>query len=64
MNFEAEIPEILFKEMNDFIKSNPELDQYKFIGSALTDFLYLNGCEDRGVLERYLNDVFEKSSSK
>ncbi len=64
MNFEAEIQEILFQEMKDFIKSKPELDRYNFISSALTNFLYENGCEDRLILERYLNEVFEQSPSQ
>ena len=56
------MPEILFREMNDFIKSNPECDQYSLIKSALNNFLFRNGCEDRRVAENYLDDVFAKST--
>ncbi len=64
MNIETEIPEILFKEMKDFIESKSDHDQYSFITSALNNFLYKNGCEDRKVAERYLNDVFNQSPSE
>ena len=63
MNLETELPEILFNEMKDFIESNPETDQYTFITSAISNFLYKNGLEDRRVKESYLNDVFDQSSS-
>ena len=63
MKIETEMPEILFKEMNDFIDSNPESDQYSFIKSALTNFLFKNGCKDRRVTENYLDDVLGNSPS-
>ena len=64
MNIETEIPEILFKEMKDFIESKSDYDQYTFITSALNNFLYKNGCQDRKVAESYLNDVFHQSPSE
>ena len=64
MNIETEIPEPLFNEMNDFIESNLKLDQTSFIGSALTNFLFENGCEDRTLLDIYLNEIFDKSPSQ
>ena len=63
MKLEAEIPERLFNEMRGFIDSKPELDQCRFISSALTSFLFQNGCEDRSILENYLSDVFDDSPS-
>tara|TARA_Y100001968_G_C19197954_1_gene638492 strand:- start:32 stop:232 length:201 start_codon:yes stop_codon:yes gene_type:complete len=63
MNLETEIPETLFNEMKGFIDSNPQLNQSIFISAALTNFLFQNGCEDRSVLENYLNDVFDQSPS-
>ena len=63
MKIETEMPEILFKEMNDFIESNPESDQNSFIKSALTNFLFKNGCKDRRVSENYLDDILGKSPS-
>ena len=63
MKIETEMPEILFKEMNDFIDSNPESDQYSFIKSALTNFLFKNGSKDRRVAENYLDDVLSNSPS-
>ena len=64
MNLETEIPEILFDEMNNFIESIHELNQYSFLSSALNNFLFQNGCEDREVLKNYLNDVFDQSPSQ
>jgi len=63
VNLETEIPEALFNEMNDFIKSNTASNQYSFISSALTNFLFQNGCEDRCILDTYLKDVFDQSPS-
>ncbi len=63
MKIETEISETLFKAMKDFIELNPEADQYSFIKSALNNFLYKNGCDDRRVAEKYLDDIFEKSTS-
>ena len=63
MKIETEMPEILFKEMNDFIESNPDSDQNSFIKSALTNFLFKNGCKDRRVSENYLDDILGKSPS-
>ena len=63
MKIETEMPEILFKEMKDFIDSNPESDQYSFIKSALTTFLFKNGSKDRRVAENYLDDILGNSPS-
>tara|TARA_Y100001968_G_scaffold233715_1_gene216722 strand:+ start:4297 stop:4488 length:192 start_codon:yes stop_codon:yes gene_type:complete len=63
VKIETELPEILFKAMKDFIELNPQCDQYSFIKSALNNFLYKNGCEDRRVAENYLDDIFGKSPS-
>ena len=64
MNIETEIPEFLFKEMKDFIESKSDSDQCTFITSALNNFLYKNGCDDRRVAESYLNDIFDQSPSQ
>ncbi len=58
VSLEAEIPEALYNGMKDFISSNPQWDQYRLMSSALANFLFQNGCEDRAVTERYLNDLF------
>ena len=63
MKIETEMPETLFKAMKHFIELNPNCDQYSFIKSALNNFLYKNGCEDRRVAENYLDDIFGKSPS-
>ncbi len=63
VSLEAEIPEALYLGMKDFIESHPRWDQYRVISSALANFLFQNGCEDRSVTERYLNDLFTLSDS-
>ena len=62
VSLEAEIPETLYLGMKSFISSNPQWDQYELISSALANFLFQNGCTDRAVSERYLNDLFNLSS--
>ena len=42
MSLETEIPELLYKEMKDFIDSSSDFDRQVFIKSALTDFLLQN----------------------
>ena len=58
VSLESEIPEVLFTAMKGFIGANPNWDQYQVISSALARFLYQNGCSERAVKERYLDDLF------
>ena len=60
VSLETEIPEALYRGMKDFIRINPQWDQYKLISSALANFLFQNGCNDRAVTEIYLNDLFTR----
>ena len=62
VSVEAEIPEALYRGMKSFISSNPKWDQYQLMSSALANFLFQNGCEDRVVTERYLNDLFSRTN--
>ena len=62
INFK-EIPESLYLGMKDFISANPDWDQFNLMSSALANFLFQNGCGDRAVTERYLNDLFTRSYS-
>ncbi len=63
VSLEAEIPEVLFRGMKEFIGTNPTWDQYRVMTSALTNFLFQNGCVDRVVTECYLNDLFTRSEA-
>ena len=63
ISLEAEVPEALYVGMKDFISSNEKWDQSKLISSAIANFLFQNGSEDRAVTEKYLNDVFNLPSS-
>ena len=58
---EAEVPEAIYVGMKDFISSNQKWDQSKLISSAIANFLFQNGSEDRAVIEKYLNDIFNLS---
>tara|TARA_B100000945_G_scaffold2015_1_gene1740 strand:+ start:636 stop:911 length:276 start_codon:yes stop_codon:yes gene_type:complete len=62
ISLEAEVPEALYVGMKDFITSNEKWDQSKLISSAIANFLYQNGSNDRSVTEKYLNDLFNLSS--
>ena len=62
ISLEAEVPEALYVGMKDFISGNEKWDQSKLISSAIANFLFQNGSEDRAVTERYLNDIFNLSS--
>ena len=63
MTLEIEVPEVLFEEMKNFVSSHPKSNRYSFLTTALTHFLFQNGCEDRNVKEIYLNDLFRTSPS-
>ena len=63
VSLEAEIPEELYIGMKDFIGTNPQWDQYRLMSSALANFLFQNGSQDRAVTERYLNDLFNLADS-
>tara|TARA_B100000902_G_scaffold230581_1_gene218782 strand:- start:81 stop:377 length:297 start_codon:yes stop_codon:yes gene_type:complete len=58
ISLEAEVPEALYVGMKDFISGNQDWDQSKLISSAIANFLFQNGSDDRAVTEKYLNDIF------
>ena len=58
ISLESEVPEALYMGMKDFISGNENWDQSKLISSAIANFLFQNGSEDRAVTEKYLNDIF------
>ena len=60
ISLETELPEVLYRGMKAFLGENPNWDQYTLMSSALANFLFQNGCEDRAVTERYLNDLFNR----
>lgn len=57
ISLEAEVPEVLFDGMRDFIRSHPNWDQYRLITSALAGFLFQNGCSDASVTQAYLSGL-------
>lgn len=58
ISLEAEVPEVLFDGMRQFIAEHPQWDQYRLITSALASFLFQNGCKDACVNQHYLNGLF------
>ena len=58
ISLESEVPEALYMGMKDFISGNESWDQSKLISSAIANFLFQNGSDDRAVTEKYLNDIF------
>jgi hypothetical protein len=60
VTLEAEVPEVLFIGMRDFISRHPHWDQYSLISSALASFLFQNGCEDHEVTQHYLDGLFQR----
>ena len=58
ISLEAEVPEVLFDGMREFLRSHPQWDQYRLISSALSSFLFQHGCADQGVSQHYLNSLF------
>jgi hypothetical protein len=58
VSLEAEVPEVLFEGMREFISSHPDWDQYSVITSALAGFLFQNGCSDHSVTQHYLDGLF------
>ena len=63
VSLEAEIPEVLYKGLKEFIVSNPSWDQYQVMSSALAHFLFQNGCSERAVTQRYLDDLFSRKQA-
>ena len=58
ISLEAEVPEALYVGMKDFISGNENWNQSKLISSAIANFLFQNGSDDRAVTEKYLDDIF------
>lgn len=58
ISLEAEVPEVLFEGMREFLNNHPQWDQSRLISSALASFLFQNGCSDQGVTQHYLHGLF------
>lgn len=58
ISLEAEVPELLYDGMRQYLSNHPEWDQYRLVTSALANFLYQNGCADQCVTQHYLNGLF------
>ena len=57
ISLEAEVPEVLFHGMREFLSSHPQWDQYRLITAALASFLFQNGSRDASVAQHYLNGL-------
>lgn len=58
VNLEAEVPEVLFEGMRQYLAAHPQWDQVGLIRSALAGFLFQHGCKDACVNQHYLNGLF------
>ena len=58
ISLEAEVPELLYDGMRQYLSNHPEWDQYRLVTSALANFLFQNGCNDQCVTQHYLNGLF------
>lgn len=58
ISLEAEVPEVLFDGMREFIRHHPQWDQYRLISAALANFLFQNGSPESSVSQHYLNGLF------
>ncbi|MFO7629532.1 MAG: DUF2811 domain-containing protein [Prochlorococcaceae cyanobacterium] len=63
ISLEAEVPEVLFDGMREFIQNHPQWDQYSVITSALAGFLFQNGCQDHSVSQHYIDGLFVSPSA-
>lgn len=63
ISLEAEVPEVLFEGMREFIHTHPQWDQYSVITSALAGFLFQNGCQDHSVSQHYIDGLFVSPSA-
>lgn len=64
ISLEAEVPEVLFDGMREFLSDHPDWDQYSVITSALAGFLFQNGCTDRCVSSFYLDGIFQLTTTE
>jgi hypothetical protein len=55
---EAELPEVLFHGLRQFLNHHPEWDQHRVATSALATFLFQNGCKDTCVNQHYFSALF------
>jgi hypothetical protein len=60
ISLEAEVPEVLFDGMREFIRHHPQWDQYRLISAALANFLFQNGSQEPSVTQQYLNGLFRR----
>jgi hypothetical protein len=58
ITLEAEVPEVLFRGMREFLDAHPQWDQYSVISYALAGFLFQNGCQNHHVTQHYLDGLF------
>ena len=60
ISFKCELHENLQQAMKDFIDKHPNMDQYRFIQSAIAIFLMNKGFYNRNLARLYSGNVFPK----
>jgi len=58
ISLEAEVPDVLFEGMREFLRLHPGWDQYSVIRSALASFLFQHGSGESCVADHYLDGLF------
>ncbi|HIK45471.1 MAG TPA: DUF2811 domain-containing protein [Leptolyngbyaceae cyanobacterium M65_K2018_010] len=59
ISLNVEIPEELFKAMEDYVETHPAWSQHRVFCAALSLFLMQNGISDRRINRLYLEAVFD-----
>ncbi|MCS5704890.1 DUF2811 domain-containing protein [Synechococcus sp. FGCU-3] len=63
VSVENEFPEDLHQAMTGFIADHPQWDQYRLMQSALAEFLFQHGCQNRAVSSHYLDGLFRRDTT-
>ncbi len=59
ISLNVEIPEDLFRAMEDYVETHPAWSQHRVFCAALSLFLMQNGVSDRRINRLYLESVFD-----
>ena len=60
VSVENQFPEDLYEAMLMFIRSRPDMEQYRLMQAAVASFLFQQGCKQPGVVRHYLDGIFRR----
>lgn len=61
VSVENQFPEDLYEAMLMFIRSRPDMDQYRLMQAAVASFLFQQGCKQPAVVRHYLDGIFRRT---